>query len=163
MAKKGTTKYHSNIQEKDVAKQFNGRTVIGSGSLWYADSDVRNDKYLIECKTTAKDHFVVKTDIWEKIRNEAIKDQLRIPLLVVDLYNEERYVVFNPKDFEFGYVAEFLEDIPPRSFILKSFMQFPYQFERVLTSRDGNRYPLRVLPIDEFIEYEQKMEEINNG
>ena len=45
MAKKGTTKYFSNKQEKDVAKQIGGKTVIASGALWHASSDVRNKQY----------------------------------------------------------------------------------------------------------------------
>ena len=77
MARKGTTKYKSNKQEKDVAKILGGKTVMASGSLWQAKGDVRTSKYLVECKTR--------------------KDGLRSPLLVFDCKNE-RFVVFRIKD-----------------------------------------------------------------
>ena len=100
MAKKGTTKYKSNKQEKKVAKLFSGKTVIASGALWFASSDVKSDKFLIECKTTEKDRFIVKAEIWEKICSEAIKDGFRIPLLVVDIKDKFSYVVFPPNCFD---------------------------------------------------------------
>ena len=99
MARRGTTKFKSNKQEKSVSKELNGRTVVGSGSRWFADSDVKTDKFLVECKTTAKNYFSVTTELWEKIEREATKDHMRIPLMVIDLNNDsvhesERYVVF---------------------------------------------------------------------
>lgn len=100
MAKKGTTKYKSNLQEKSVAKQFGGKQVIASGALWFAHSDVRNDKFLIECKTTEKGYYSVTNKVWEKIEDEAVKDRMRVPLLIVDLRDRDRYVVFNPSYFE---------------------------------------------------------------
>lgn len=99
MAKKGTTRYKSNKQEKEVAKLFGGKQVIASGSLWFADSDVRNDKFLIECKTTEKDYYTLTAKVWEKIQEEAIKDHMRTPLMIIDLKDKDRYVVFRPKDF----------------------------------------------------------------
>lgn len=99
MAKKGTTKYKSNKQEKEVAKLFGGKQVIASGSLWFADSDVRNDKFLIECKTTEKNYYSLTAKVWEKIAEEATRDHMRTPLMVIDLEDKDRVVVFNPKDF----------------------------------------------------------------
>lgn len=99
MAKKGTTKYKSNLQEKSVAKQFGGKQVIASGALWFAHSDVRSDKFLIECKTTKKSFYTLTAKTWEKIEREAIRDHLRIPLMVIDLEDKDRVVVFRPQDF----------------------------------------------------------------
>lgn len=104
MAKKGTTKFKSNKQEKSVSKDLNGKTVVGSGARWFADSDVKTDKFLVECKTTSKNYFAVTTKLWEKIAKEAVKDHWRIPLMVIDLnddtvHDKERYVIFNPNDF----------------------------------------------------------------
>lgn len=99
MAKKGTTKYKSNLQEKSVAKQFGGKQVIASGALWFAHSDVRNDKFLIECKTTKRSFYTLTAKTWEKIEREAIRDHLRIPLMVIDLEDKYRVVVFRPQDF----------------------------------------------------------------
>ena len=97
MARKGTTKYKSNKQEKDVAKILGGKTVMASGSLWQAKGDVRTSKYLVECKTTDKDFYKLEQKILAKIAKEAIKDGLRSPLLVFDCKNE-RFVVFRIKD-----------------------------------------------------------------
>ena len=123
MAKKGTTKYKSNLQEKSVAKQFGGKQVIASGALWFAHSDVRNDKFLIECKTTQEDSYSVTSKVWEKVQEEAIRDHMRIPLLVVDLKDKERFVVFRPNDFEGGVPEPYVStyngtdiDNPPKSY-----------------------------------------------
>lgn len=97
MARKGTTKYKSNKQEKDVAKILGGKTVMASGSLWQAKGDVRTSRYLVECKTTDKDFYKLEQKILAKIAKEAIKDGLRSPLLVFDCKNE-RFVAFRIKD-----------------------------------------------------------------
>lgn len=95
-----TVKRRSQKQEKSVAKDMGAKVVVASGALWSAKGDVRSDKFLIECKTTEKDYYPITTKVWEKISLEADKDGVRIPLLFVDLRDKDRYVVFNPNDFE---------------------------------------------------------------
>lgn len=102
-----TKKRRSQKQEKSVAKDFNAKTTIASGAKWGMKADVRNDKFLIECKTTQEDHYSVTSKVWEKIQEEATRDHMRIPLLVVDLQDKERYVVFRPADFERGLPEPF--------------------------------------------------------
>lgn len=94
-----TVKRRSQKQEKEVASSFNAKTVVASGALWGAKGDCKSDKCLIECKTTEKDFYSVTSNVWEKIEDEAIKDHGRIPLLVVDVEDRDRLVVFNPKYF----------------------------------------------------------------
>lgn len=94
-----TVKKRSQKQEKSVARQFNARVTAASGALWGMKGDVRNEKFLIECKTTEKDFYVLTSKVWEKIQEEATKDHMRIPLMMIDLEDSERYVVFRPKDF----------------------------------------------------------------
>lgn len=94
-----TVKKRSQKQEKSVAKDMGAKTVVASGAMWNSKGDVRNDKFLIECKTTEKDFYSITTKVWEKISLEADKDGMRIPLLFVDLRDTDRYVVFNPNDF----------------------------------------------------------------
>lgn len=86
----------SRKQEKSVADEVEGKTVIASGALWGFKGDVRTDKWLIECKTTEKDYYTVTAKVWEKIAKEALKDHCREPMLVIDLHNnpKERYVCF---------------------------------------------------------------------
>lgn len=94
-----TVKKRSQIQEKSVAKQFNAKVTVASGALWGMKGDIRNDKFLIECKTTEKGYYTLTAKVWEKIRNEAVRDHLRIPLMVIDIKDKERLVVFRPHDF----------------------------------------------------------------
>lgn len=94
-----TVKRRSQKQEKLVAKDFNARPTVASGALWGMKGDVRNDKFLIECKTTEKDYYSITTKVWEKIEDEALKDRMRTPLLIIDLQDTDRYVVFNPNQF----------------------------------------------------------------
>lgn len=94
-----TVKRRSQKQEKSVAKDFNARPTVASGALWGMKGDVRNDKFLIECKTTEKDFYSITTKVWEKIEDEALKDRMRTPLLIIDLQDTDRYVVFNPNQF----------------------------------------------------------------
>lgn len=94
-----TVKRRSQKQEKSVAKSFNARPTVASGALWGMKGDVRNDKFLIECKTTEKDYYSITTKVWEKIEEEALKDRMRTPLLIIDLQDTDRYVVFNPNQF----------------------------------------------------------------
>lgn len=106
-----TVKRRSQKQEKSVAKKFNARLTAASGALWGMKGDVRSDKYLIECKTTEKDYYTLTAKVWEKIQEEAIQDHMRIPLMVIDLKDTDRYVVFRPKDFNKSMVSPLLSSV----------------------------------------------------
>ena len=110
-----TVKKRSQKQENSVAKTFGGRVTAASGALWGMKGDVRNDKFLIECKTTEKDFYILTAKVWEKIHEEAVKDHLRIPLMVIDLEDSERYVVFRPKDFNCNMVTPLLSEVSVKS------------------------------------------------
>ena len=62
-----TVKRRSQKQEKSVAKDFNANVTVASGAFWGMKADVRNDKFLIECKTTEKDYYSLTAKVWEKI------------------------------------------------------------------------------------------------
>ena len=106
-----TVKKRSQKQEKSVAKKFNARLTAASGALWGMKGDVRSDKYLIECKTTEKDYYTLTAKVWEKIQEEAIQDHMRTPLMVIDLKDTDRYVVFRPKDFNRSIVSPLLSSV----------------------------------------------------
>lgn len=95
-----TSKRRSQKQEKSVAKDMNARVTPASGAKWGQKGDVRSEDFLIECKTTNKDYYSITTKVWEKIRLEATQDHGRIPLLVIDLRDQDRYVVFRPQDLD---------------------------------------------------------------
>lgn len=106
-----TVKRRSQKQEKSVAKKFNARLTAASGALWGMKGDVRSDRFLIECKTTEKDYYTLTAKVWEKIQEEAIQDHMRIPLMVIDLKDTDRYVVFRPKDFNKSMVSPLLSSV----------------------------------------------------
>ena len=106
-----TVKRRSQKQEKSVAKKFNARVTAASGALWGMKADVRSDKFLIECKTTEKDYYTLTAKVWEKIQEEAIQDHMRTPLMVIDLKDTDRYVVFRPKDFNRSIVSPLLSSV----------------------------------------------------
>ena len=95
-----TVKRRSQKQEKSVAKDFNAKVTVASGALWGMKADVRNEKFLIECKTTEKSYYSLTAKVWEKIEEEAIRDRGRIPLMIIDLEDSDRMVVFKATDFE---------------------------------------------------------------
>lgn len=104
MARIGTTKYKSNLQEKRVAKDLQAKTVIASGAIWSAKADVRNDMILCECKVTDKPFYSLTMQVWSKVEKEAIKDGLRIPLMCVELNGgKDKFAVFKEKDFRHLY------------------------------------------------------------
>lgn len=104
MPKKGTTKYLSDRQEKEVAEEINGKQVIASGALWSMKADVRNDRLLVECKITEKEYYRLTFATWKKIKEQAVKDSIRYPLMCIDVKVKGefcRYAVFDP--YELGY------------------------------------------------------------
>ena len=117
-----TIKKRSQLQEKAVAKDFNAKVTVASGALWGMKADVRNDKFLIECKTTEKDYYSLTSKVWEKIEQEAIKDHLRIPLMVIDLDDRDRVVVFRPQDFDLPIDTRCFQSEIPKSIRVRADM-----------------------------------------
>lgn len=100
MAKKNTTKYMSNKQEKRVAKSLNAKVTVASGALSFQKADVRADEWLIECKTTEKTYYSLTRRTWEKICKEAVKDGIRMPLMCIDL-EDGKYSIAAMRYFDF--------------------------------------------------------------
>lgn len=110
----------SQLQERKVAKELNGRVTPASGALDCAKGDVRSDTFLVECKTTSKDFYSLSFNTWYKISSEAIKDGLRIPIMCIDLKDgEKRFAVFCNYDF-FSLLPNSF-DYPPINITSKSF------------------------------------------
>lgn len=108
-------KKKSQKQENQVAFDLGGKVTIASGALYFQKADVRTDKYLVECKYTDKGFYSLTTKTWEKIRSEAIKDGLRIPVMQIDLYGGvHSFAVMDINDFEAEFeesnYSSFLED-----------------------------------------------------
>ena len=153
-----TVKRRSQKQEKGVAKDFNAKVTVASGALWGTKGDVRNDLFLIECKTTEKDFYSITTKVWEKIEEEALKDGMRRPLLIVDLRDTDRYVVFNPNQF----VKQLnTYEIAPhvhggcKSYRLKGYTEFnlPILFSMLPLKSPKKNHILMVMKISEFVDF----------
>lgn len=89
----------SNKHESDIAKALNGKTQIASGAIPLVGmkGDVITPDYLIECKATMKDTYVLKRKVIEKIEKEALKC-FRFPLLAIRVKDKD-YILFRLYDF----------------------------------------------------------------
>jgi hypothetical protein len=86
LAKRGTTKFKSNLQEELVALEVKGKVQIASGAL-SDKADVKSKEFLIECKTTEKDKYKLHYSTWNKVFDEAMK-LCKCPLMSIDLSDE---------------------------------------------------------------------------
>ena len=160
-----TVKRRSQKQEKSVAKDFNARVTVASGALWGMKADVRNDKFLIECKTTEKDYYSITTKVWEKIELEAIKDRGRTPLLIIDLKDSDRYVVFNPNQFvKRVNTYEMRPHVHGgfKSYRFKGYtdMNLPILFSMIPLNSPKKNHILMVMKIEEFVDFfEEELKE----
>lgn len=87
----------SNKHETFIAESLGGKTVIASGALYFAKGDVITDDYLIECKATEKDYYILKGKILSKIENEALKCN-RTPLLAIRVKDKD-FIAYRAYDF----------------------------------------------------------------
>lgn len=117
MAKRGTTKFKSNLQERQVANDLLGRVQIASGAL-DDKADVRSKDFLCECKTTEKDSYTLKVDTWNKIQKEAYKLGL-CPIMCiqtndegVNLRQNKMYCLIRKADFDYYLVKKLDSDLP---------------------------------------------------
>lgn len=91
MVRKKTVKEKSQKQEQRTAKQLGGRTQIASGAIWAMKADVRTEDFLIENKYTDTNFYNLNVATWEKIFKEATNDNLRIPLMQIDI--KDKYCI----------------------------------------------------------------------
>ena len=88
-----STKRKSDKQEKQLAKQFEGKITPGSGSK-RIKGDVHTKEELIEAKTTAKTQYTVKLKDLQKLSIQA--DEVnKTPVFVIKLTDEAEGFYFN--------------------------------------------------------------------
>lgn len=86
-------------KERKDAKLFGSKGTPRSGGFWWAKGDSKNEKFLIENKTTAKERFSITSEIWEKISREALIEG-RLPVLSVEFGDKKHeIVVLDKNDF----------------------------------------------------------------
>lgn len=144
-------KRNSKNQESRVAKEVSGKVTPASGALWGSKGDVRNDLFLIECKTTKKDFYSLTFTVWNKIYVEAIKDGLRIPVMCIDLNNgSKRFAVLCTKDLD-----PVITDKLPKPDCLKGNIKSSFRLtgvDRRLITNNKKTYDLSVIDWDDFLE-----------
>ena len=85
-------------QEKRLAKKTGGKTQAGSGAVWSSKGDVKTGTnfleddlaFLYECKQTKGKGFRVSTDLWNEIRDKALKTEGKRPALQLELDIDEQ-------------------------------------------------------------------------
>jgi hypothetical protein len=107
----------SQKQEARTAKEFAGRTQIASGAIETLKGDVRTgetssafnvEDFLIENKFTDAKKYKLDLKTWQKIEKEALQDNMRTPMMQIDIDNRVQLVVMSLNDFEgLGYTNNF--------------------------------------------------------
>lgn len=111
-------------QEKGIAADMNCRVVPGSGSSWACKGDIRGENFLIEAKYTDENYYALKLEIWNKIKKEATKDSLRIPIMCIKVQEKEFMVLEKGIAGIEGKCAE----IKKKSFRITKELELPYIF-----------------------------------
>lgn len=96
------TRYYSSKQEKRVAKVVNGKQVSNSGATKFDKGDVKNDNWLIECKTctSAKTSMTIKKEWLEKNKEEAFAMRKSYSALAFDFGQKENYFIIDERTFK---------------------------------------------------------------
>lgn len=149
-------KKKSQKQEKQVAKEIKGKTTIASGALYFQKADVRNDEFLVECKTTAKFYYSLKIDTWERINKQAIKDGMRIPVMCIDLEDgKNRMAVFSEPDFVFKDSYYLFAEVEQNE-VLTPAKSYRINSTPMVLSFNSMSYALCIAPWDVFLEMTEK-------
>lgn len=95
------TRFYSNRQEKQVAKAVGGRKTANSGATPFSKGDVRNDLFLIECKTHTekREQFTIKREWIEKNEEEAFQMGKRYSALAIDFGDGENHYLISERLF----------------------------------------------------------------
>jgi hypothetical protein len=102
----------SQVQEKKLAKKMNGRVQPGSGSQWHSKSDVRASRFLVECKQTKGNSYILKEADVIKAKRAAVKDGREWAMHIE--VGMQRVVVVSEHvllELEEAYQAEQVEDL----------------------------------------------------
>ena len=95
------TRFYSDKQEKKVAKAVSGKQTANSGDTAFSKGDVRNDLFLLECKTHTefRENFTVKHEWIDKNREEAFQMGRKHAALALDFGDGEQHYIISEKDF----------------------------------------------------------------
>jgi hypothetical protein len=88
-------------QEERLAKLVGGKAQAGSGAVWSAKGDVKQEDYLFENKYTEKESFRLSVELWQEIEKKAmIAESGRKPAMHIEIgKSKTRLVVMSEEDF----------------------------------------------------------------
>ena len=99
LSEQPSTRAQSSKQEKNIAKQLNGKTTVNSGAT-FSQNDTIHEYAEIECKTTSKDSFTVKYSDWEKLRKKCTA--IKIPAMAFELQQQKKnFILISLEDFKY--------------------------------------------------------------
>jgi len=140
---KNSTRYHSNQQEKRIAKKMGGKQVIGSGATPFLKGDVIAGKLFIEAKTRAQPatQITVKKEWLEKAKEQSYSTHKPDYALAISFGEAKDY-----------YVVEdsFFEDLYKAREALRAVYDTVLEYNR--TSPEDREYLLSTLDIEQMIE-----------
>lgn len=84
--------------EKQLAKEYGGKTSPGSGNHWAAKSDITAGKFLLEVKHTTTGKYTLKSVDLNNLTKYAIRRGL-IPAFQIGYYGKGEVVVLTNADF----------------------------------------------------------------
>lgn len=107
------TRFYSDKQEKEVARQLNGKQQINSGATPFYKGDVITENLLVECKTLASEQksFTIKKEWLDTIKREALIEA-KIPVLAFDFGTKEKYYILTERGMKtlIGFLEELEND-----------------------------------------------------
>ena len=99
-----SVKERAQRRERSAAKEIGGRSVIGSGALWFDKGDIKTDTFLIEDKFTDADTYTIQLATLKTIEKQASKVH-KVPFL---RFGFEKYGT-NYMMFNINYYNEVLD------------------------------------------------------
>lgn len=97
------TRFYSDKQEKQIAKQFNGKQVSNSGATKFNKGDVELDNILIECKTVTKkqETFTIRKEWILKNKEEAYSMGKDYGVLAFNFGDDNNYYIIDENMFSY--------------------------------------------------------------
>lgn len=97
-----STRFYSKKQEKQVAKELDGKVVPNSGAIKFGAGDVTLDNWLIECKTCIKekDSFSIKRKWLIKNKEEALSINKFYNAIAFNYGDGINYYIIDEKTFK---------------------------------------------------------------
>jgi hypothetical protein len=102
---KKSTRYFSNKQEKQIAKNIGGKKTANSGATKFSKGDVSTKHFCIECKTAMKEKqsMSIKRDWIDKLKEEAFamgKPYWSVVFNFGGLNNPENFYIIDERLFK---------------------------------------------------------------